>query len=361
MRFGVVTTSYPREPGDPAGSFVAGQVDWLRAIGHDVDVVAAGDGPDRVPGRGLFYTGGAPEALERDPRAMWAALRFSASLAAAVVRRARGWDAVIAHWIVPSAAIACLVAPRVPVLAIAHSGDVHLLRRTHTTASVAALLTARGARVAFVTEYLRESFVSSAGPSAVKRAILRSSCVCPMGIDVARFRAIEPAPRGDRPIVAFIGRLEPVKGGDVLIDAAARAHTRPRVVIAGDGTQRAALEARARDLGVDAELLGEVRGRDLDAVFARADVVAIPSVVLANERTEGSPMVALEAMAAGVPVVASDVGGLRDLPVVRVPPRDPDALARALESPVSSPDAATFADDHDWSRIGPRLLSHLFS
>jgi glycosyltransferase involved in cell wall biosynthesis len=359
LRFGVVTTSYPREVGDPAGSFVAGHVDWLRSIGHDVDVVAAGDGPGRVPGRGLFYGGGAPETLEREPSAMWPAVQFSASLAAEVARRARDWDAIVAHWLVPSAVVASVVAPSAPVLAIAHSGDVHLLRRLRARSAIAAMMVARKVRLAFVSKQLLEEFAQTR-PRALGRAVRRQSCVCPMGIDVVRFRSIERAPRSARSVVAFIGRLEPIKGADVLIDAAARAHTSPRLVIAGAGSQREALESRARQRGVDAEFLGEVRGSELDAVFARADAVAIPSVVMPDDRTEGAPVVAIEAMACGLPVIASNVGGLREMPVTRVTPRDPDALARALEAPIVDPRAAAFADGRDWSRVGPRLLSHLF-
>ena len=90
MRIGVVTTSYPRWPGDPAGSFVAGHVRALRALGHDVDVIAAGDAAAddaiRVRTGGLFYRGGAPELLERPPpRALVLAAVFRARLALILV------------------------------------------------------------------------------------------------------------------------------------------------------------------------------------------------------------------------------------------------------------------------------------
>ena len=89
----MVTTSYPRERKDPAGNFVAAHVDWLLARGHRVDVICAGD-PEKthqpwqtgasimtVPGDGLFYRGGAPDALEgmRPDRVIRAAARFSAA------------------------------------------------------------------------------------------------------------------------------------------------------------------------------------------------------------------------------------------------------------------------------------------
>ncbi|HEY5934572.1 MAG TPA: hypothetical protein VIU61_08055, partial [Kofleriaceae bacterium] len=81
MRIGVVTTSYPRWPGDAAGNFVEGHVRALQRLGHEVEVIAAGDASEngvmRVPARGLFYRGGAPDALERAPiRSLLAAATF---------------------------------------------------------------------------------------------------------------------------------------------------------------------------------------------------------------------------------------------------------------------------------------------
>ena len=122
LRLGVVTTSYPRWPGDPAGNFVAAHVAALRALGHSVEVIAAGDpatqaAPEvtRLPGEGLFYTGGAPDLLERAPlRNAATAARFAARLARTVATRARRWDAIIAHWLAPSALAADMGRPAPP-------------------------------------------------------------------------------------------------------------------------------------------------------------------------------------------------------------------------------------------------------
>ena len=150
MDLGLVTTSYPRFPGDPAGNFVAAHAAALRALGHRVEVIAAG-GPAssdarRVGGLGLFYAGGAPDALERSPlRAGLAAAAFTARLTAAVAASARRWDAIVAHWLAPSA-LAALPTGR-PLTAIAHGGDVFTLRRLRLLGPVLGALHRRGARL----------------------------------------------------------------------------------------------------------------------------------------------------------------------------------------------------------------------
>jgi len=345
MRIGVITTSYPRFVGDPAGGFVAAHVAAMRALGHDVEVIAAGqhtdDGTTRIASR-LFYGGGAPDALERGGHLLDAA-SFTARLTAAVVRRAPRWDRAIAHWLAPSAIAA--LPTRVPLLAIAHGGDVHTLARARMLAPVLAALRLRRAQLAFVSDELR------------RIAGAHDAMVQPMGVDTAHFAALGRTP--DRlPLVVVLARLVPVKGVDVAIAAMARVRTPARLIVAGDGPERARLAGTSR-----VELIGSVDHSGRDELLRRAAVVVIPSRVLPSGRTEGMPLVALEALAAGVPVVASAVGGLPALggSIALVPPDDPDALARAIDVAIASPRPAhqlRAAVAHlEWSRVATRLLA----
>ena len=367
MKLGVITTSYPRFPGDAAGSFVAGHVAALRALGHTVDVIAAGPpttddlSPDaesaivRVGGAGLFYTGGAPDALERTPiRAGAAALAFTARLLAAVTARAAAWDAILAHWLVPSA-LAALPSGK-PLLAIAHGGDIHTLRRLHLLASTLHLLHRRDAHLVFVSAQLR-AIAQAAAPSL--RSWLDRATIQPMGIDVARFAALARAP-SDPPTILVAARLTPVKGVDLAIAAFPHLAHPARLLIAGDGPERnhlAALAARHPDIS----LLGQVTTERRDHLLRTASVVVIPSRTLASGRTEGTPTIALEALAAGVPVVASAVGGLCDLPAVHlVPPDDPRALAAAVDHNLAHPPASATLRKSvarlDWREVVSHLI-----
>jgi glycosyltransferase involved in cell wall biosynthesis len=111
--------------------------------------------------------------------------------------------------------------------------------------------------------------------------------------------------------VLFAGRMTTLKGGDLLVDAVARASQRLGrtipLLMAGDGPQRAAWAAQAASLGVDVEFTGWLDRNRLAAVFQRASVVVIPSVW-----PEPFGLVGLEAGAMGLPAIAFDVGGIRE-------------------------------------------------
>src|SRR5262249_48623394 len=143
-------------------------------------VIAAGDhrrddddGVTRIQSR-LFYRGGAPDLLERGGMGSDAAL-FTARLAARVAHRARHWDLAVAHWLAPWALAA--LPSRVPLLAIAHGGDVHTLARLHLLRPMLAALRVRGAKLAFVSAALREL--------AARHGDVGDAIVQPMGVDIA--------------------------------------------------------------------------------------------------------------------------------------------------------------------------------
>lgn len=140
------------------------------------------------------------------------------------------------------------------------------------------------------------------------------------------------------PYVAAVGRLEWQKGFDVLLAALVRLPD-VRAVVVGDGPERDALAADAVRLGVADRVMFTGARADARSVLARADMVVLPS------RYEGLPLVLLEAMLAGRPIVAADVGGIRECLApeetgLLVPAEDADALAAALRSLLDDTDRA---------------------
>jgi glycosyltransferase involved in cell wall biosynthesis len=293
MRVLVLTTSYPRGPGDVAGLFIADAVERLRERGVEVEVVSPAD----FPHFGLAYGSGIVGNLRRRP---WLALLLPAFLlwfAVAAARAARGTDLVHAHWL-PSAAVALLT--RKPVVAQVWGTDVELARRAPWLARVVL----RRARVVVAPSTVLAGAARELGARAV--------AVIPSGVDVADEIGAEDEP----PFVLYAGRLSPEKGVLELVEAA----NGIPLVIVGDGPLREHVPG-ARGFVAHDELL---------KLYGRAAVVAVPSY------REGFGVVCAEAMAHGRPVVASAVGGLLDLVSdgvtgIHVPPGDVPALRAALE------------------------------
>lgn len=163
----------------------------------------------------------------------------------------------------------------------------------------------------------------------------RPSHVVPLGIDVARFGSGRPVleKREGRPLVGNVARLAPQKDHRTLVAAAALL---PDVdfAIAGEGELRSELE---RSAGESVRFLGA--RADIPDVLASLDVFAFPSLF------EGLCLAVIEAQAAGVPVVATAVGGIKETVVegetgLLVPLRDPEALASAIRRLLERPDEA---------------------
>jgi len=140
-------------------------------------------------------------------------------------------------------------------------------------------------------------------------------------------------------VVGWVGRLSREKGADVLVGALPRLSGVPLTVsVVGTGAELVALQSRARDLGVDGRIRWHGAVADAARVFTAFDVFVLSS------RTEGTPVVLLEAMAAGVPIVASRVGGVPDVvspaeaAVIRS--EDPVALAAEIRRVYDDPGAA---------------------
>jgi glycosyltransferase involved in cell wall biosynthesis len=252
----------------------------------------------------------------------------------------RSFDVVHSHWVIPNGPIGALIAQGgVPLVVSLHGSDLAVAERSRA-AKRAALWTL--ARAAVVTAPSKDLLGRAAPMGAAGLQLI------PYGADVDEFEttAAESAAARNRlglaaddVVVMGIGRLIAVKGFDVLVEAhalAVRECPELRLVLVGDGDQAVALRHRAVELGLAGSVLftGPATRAEIPALLASADIVAVPSV-RHRGYVDGLPNVALEAMAASRPLVASRVGGLPDL--VRpdengllVDERDPRQLADAI-------------------------------
>jgi glycosyltransferase involved in cell wall biosynthesis len=137
----------------------------------------------------------------------------------------------------------------------------------------------------------------------------------------------DPGPGNHPPLVIAIGRLVPVKGFDVLLRAWADVPS-ARLLIVGDGPERTALEALARQLGVSSRVTFAGFRTDVQSLLRTADLMVISS------RREGLPLVLIEALHAQRPVVSTAVGGMLGFlpPEAMVPAENPAALAATLNT-----------------------------
>lgn len=189
-------------------------------------------------------------------------------------------------------------------------------------------------------ERVRKAGVPNSRLSVIRNAARLNAFGDPDPAYRDKLRGHFPADTGPSPIVLAAGRLSPEKGFDVLLEAlpaVVAAHPTAKFVLFGEGNERAELEARIAELNLAYRFVLPGFSAELDKFLPWADVVVLPSF------TEGLPNVALEAAAAGVPVVATAVGGTPE--VVEhgvtgwlVPSRQPYTLADALNRLLASPE-----------------------
>jgi glycosyltransferase involved in cell wall biosynthesis len=185
----------------------------------------------------------------------------------------------------------------------------------------------------FESEYAKAMFEEKIGmPSGLTRVVHN-------GLRPEEFEPVALA--GDAADILFVGELRKLKGVDVLIESLALLKSRGenlRAVIVGDGADREAFIALAKARGVDAQInfAGAMPAR---SAFAKGKLLVVPS------RAESLPYIVLEAIAAGMPVIATRVGGIPEIygedAGALVPAGDPQALASAiLNQPATTADSA---------------------
>lgn len=262
-------------------------------------------------------------------------------------------DLVHAHWVLPSALFAALVPRRwrPPIVATAHGVDMYA-KRSFPFQQLRRFALKRTARVVAVSSDL-ERVIRDVLPNA-------AVSVAPMGASFAeiRQRTIPRDPVANR--ITFLGRLADKKGVDILLQALTSVPS-ATLHIAGDGPERASLQRLSSELGLDdrVEFLGKVSRERVFELLRTTMVLVIPSVVGTDGDQEGTPVVFAEASAAGVPVIASAIGGLADLlndsTGYVVPPSDRGALVAALNAALADPDEANRRAARSLRDLAPQL------
>ena len=387
----MVTSSYPRYPGDGVGSFMEPIAKGVAALGHEVHLVAPWH-PAITRGKeedGVFFhfyryapvaslnVFGYASGLRADTDVR------SAAWAVAPIALAAGWfkawrvatkrkaTMMHGHWVIPNGVMAAAAARDLPLVISVHGSDVYVAERHKIAGTMARRAFHRAGAVTACSDDLHQRAVAlGADPS-------RTTTV-PYGVDTLRF-APSPAVRseardslgvGHAPLLFTGGRLVSKKGFEYLIDAVrilAPQHPGLLLAIAGDGDLAEPLRARAAGLPV--RFLGNQSQGDVARYAAAADVIVVPSIRDDAGNVDGLPNFALEALASATPVVATMAGGLPQAITDRengllVPERDAAALAAAITHVLGSPERGRelgvrarqrIERDFSWSRTAEMM------
>jgi glycosyltransferase involved in cell wall biosynthesis len=330
VRVALFTTYYPRHERDHAGLFVSDLVEEVRARGIEVDVVSPGVYNDY----GLAYGVGVARNVKRRP---WRLPLMLLSALRALRRAARNADVVHVHWLLAA-----------PLGLLSGKPWVLTLQGTPTAGRFQDLVLLRKARW-LVGPVLRRAdaviCVSQRLTDAVN-ALGANAVFIPNGTRVPEHVGDE----ADPPEILYAGRMVEEKGIRELAIAAEGMN----LVVAGDGPLRHLLP----------QSMGLQPHNELEKLYDRAAIQVIPSYA------EGLPVVCIEAMAHGRPVVGTDVAGISELIVdgetgFLVPPRDPVALRGALLKLLSNKELRRrmglagrerIADMCGWDRVAPDTI-----
>lgn len=363
-----LTQTYPRFDGDTSGPFIRDLARGLVRAGDRVTVLTphAEDVEERwlddgVEVRSFRY---APErwellgysrSLEKDETMKAGAMAVTplylagARRAVSKALKAGAYDLIQAHWVVPNDLVACHFADRVPVAVGLHGSDVFLaekpglrrwvrsaLKRTRVLTGCSPELVDRVCRVGFPTERARvipygvnsEAFA----PDTERRGIWRSKLSIPM----------------DAPMLMSVGRMATKKGYQVMleeVDALMTAIPDLHVVLAGAGDRLQEFKDKSAAYASRIHFPGAVYRDTLPDLYRAADAFVLPAVHDPKGNVDGLPNVILEAMASGLPVVATSISGI-PLAVEDgvngrlIPEKDPRAVVEAIQDVLSDLDRA---------------------
>jgi len=300
----VVTTSFPAEPGDASGHFVAAEVRRRRAAGERVRVLAPrtsvepGLDPDVhfLPAGDAFGWPGALARLRERPTRLLGVVRFVLAARRELARRPGA--RVVAHFVVPCAWPIALGRARLEV--VAHGSDVRLIERLPAPLRRLIARALTGADVRCVSEELRARLERALAPLRAARVRVEPAalelCQATTRSEARALLGVDAATR----LLVVVARLVPSKRVEVALRAAALVPGALAVVV-GDGPERARLEREFPGV----RCVGHVPRSQALRWIAAADLLLSASTL------EGAPSVVREARALGTPVVTLGAGDLR--------------------------------------------------
>ena len=253
--------------------------------------------------------------------------------------REKNIDGVHSHWMIPSGLIGafCRRAFGIPHIATLHGSDVNTIKKSRILRKICSFIVHNSDRITTNSNFIKNVVLSIDDKAQDKVEII------PMGVDIESFKSKEDvnlkAFFGVKYLILSVGRLIDWKGISYLIMAMKKVITKfpnTKLLIGGSGPERENLENLVVKLDLKKTIIfiGYIKNIDLPKYYRSADVFCLPSINL-NGQTEALGVVLLEAMACGIPVVGSNVGGIPD--IIKdgyngflVPEKSPEDLANRI-------------------------------
>lgn len=368
MKIAVLTSSYPRFPGDGTAPFIMAFCEGLSALGHDVRVSAPYD-PEVIPDENnkvhvnwfkyiwpdKWNVIGHARSLRADVRLRpiaYILLPFYILCAALSLIRninLQRADLIHVHWILPNglAAMFASILKGIPYVVSLHGSDMYLARRNKLFRSISRMIFHRAGGVTACSPELLQAALEMGAPEC--------SILLPYGVDTEKFNPEQSNPqiRGsfnsnhDEVLILSLGRLVYKKGFNILIDSiptVVKAEPKVKVIIGGDGPLKVELADQIELLEMDRyiHLAGSIPWDEIPEYLASGDIFVLPSIRDKYGNIDGLPNVLLEAMSSGKPVIASDIPGVKNvledgLTGLLVPSGDSTELSRAIIALVENP------------------------
>jgi len=373
----MLTTAYPRWPGDERAPFIHEAAKALKEAGNEVRVLAMHrpgtmpheymDGIEIIRTRYLPEKwevlqeegGGIPIVWKKKPLARLAIIPFVIAQSLALQKWSRDCDIIHANWTL-SGIIAWLTQfiHHRPFVVTVHGSDIYQGTKTGWIRWLTKISLSQANAIIAVSNDLAEKVIEL----GIDKGIIR---VIPDGIDVAKFQPEEAKKRED--MILFVGSLIPRKGCKYLIHAFGsliRKLPNYQLHFVGEGPDRPELQQLVVNMSIKDQVCfhGTLSRDDVTRFMSSAKLFVLPSL------EEGLGVVILEAIASGTPCVASRIGGIPDIITEGtgrlVPPSDPAALDAAMYEILSSPEIwkslslacrKRAVEVFAWDRIGAQL------
>jgi glycosyltransferase involved in cell wall biosynthesis len=364
----MLTSSYPRFPGDGTAPFVKSIAEHLVRQGHDVEVVVPYDSDVRPmdtngvhlhrfryiwPNR-LHIIGHARSLIADVHLRLSVVMLLPFFLIAGFltllrVTKQHKAQVIYVHWVLPNGLVAAWAAAirKIPFVISVHGSDIYMAQRNWLFRMIARSIFRRASAVTACSPELRQAAIALSAP---EHTLLLAWGADPVMFHPPLHLLENRRTFGWKPsdlVVAALGRMVYKKGFNTLITALPEIvsqYPQVRLVFGGDGPLRGELASEADRLGVSnhVSFLGRIPWNQVQEFLASADIFVLPSVKDKYGNVDGLPTVLLEAMSCGTPVIASDIGGVTIVVEngrtgLLVPPGDARALANAIAAMAGDP------------------------